>query len=137
MTRFTRRTLCQLLPILMAVWCGGCGGGGEGATVSGTVTLDGTPIEDGSISFSPEGEGSSAGTKIVKGKYSAKNVTTGKNRVHIDAAVPGKKPTREERAKGGVTAPENPVTKAQGNDQEVEIAPGSQTKDFPLTKAGS
>jgi hypothetical protein len=137
MTRFIQRALCQLLPALLAIWCSGCGGGDSGASVSGTVTLDGAGIEDGSISFFPEsGEGGNAGGKIVNGKYSVKGVSTGKNRVHIDVQG-AKKSAREARAeRGKETHKESPVAGAQGNDQSVDIQPGSQTKDIQLQKAG-
>jgi hypothetical protein len=136
MTRFTQRALCQLLPALLAVWCSGCGGGGDGgATVSGTVTLDGAGIEDGSISFIPD-EGAPAGGKIANGKYSVKGVTTGRNRVHID--VPGAKKTAQQAKaeRGKETTTRNPTEGAQGNDQSVDVQPGSQTKDVQLQKAG-
>jgi hypothetical protein len=141
MTRSTRRAVCQLLPILLAAWCTGCGGGGAGGgDVNGTVTLDGTAIEDGSISFTPEtGEGGTAGGKIVQGKYSVKGVATGKNRVHIETGG-SKRSAREARAERGKESKEaaapNPTAGAQGNDQSVDIAPGSQTKDIQLQKGG-
>jgi hypothetical protein len=139
MTRFIQRALCQLLLPLLAIWCGGCGdsSSGGGATVSGTVTLDGAGIEDGSISFLPEtGEGKQAGGKIAKGQYSVKGVTTGKNRVHIDVQG-AKKTPQEAKAERGKEAPkESPIAGAQGNDESVDIQPGSQTKDIHLQKAG-
>ncbi len=132
MTRFTRCALCQLLPILLAVCSGGCGDGGDGARVDGTVTLDGANIEKGSISFFPQGgEAKGAGGTIVNGKYSVKGLGTGKYRVHIDIPSGNKKPTQEERAHP-TAAP--PPAKIEGNDQEVEIAPGSQQKDIQLQK---
>jgi hypothetical protein len=139
MTRFIQRALSQLLPALLAIWCSGCGGGGSGggATVSGTVTLNGAEIENGSISFQPEtSEGTPAGAKIVKGKYSVKGVTTGKNRIHVDVQG-GSKSAREAKAeRGKETAKENPIAGAQGNDESVDIQPGTQTKDIQLQKAG-
>jgi hypothetical protein len=138
MTRLIQRALCQLLPALLAIWCSGCGGGGSGgATVSGTVTLNGTGIENGSISFQPEsGEGAPAGGKIVNGQYSVKGVTTGKNRVHVDVQG-AKKSAREAKAeRGKETTKETSIAGAQGNDQSVDIQPGAQTKDIQLEKAG-
>src|SRR5438874_241891 len=60
------------------------------AEVSGTVRLDGRPIEEGSIQFIPvEGtRGPSAGAPIEDGKYHIprkKGVTVGTNRVELRA----------------------------------------------------
>ena len=53
--------------------------------VTGTVTLDGTPIEEGAISFMPSGSsGVSAGSQIKNGVYSAR-VSPGKMIVKIYA----------------------------------------------------
>jgi hypothetical protein len=61
----------------------GCGGSAQ--TISGTVTLDNAPVEDGHIAFVPEGRGTSAGGTISKGKYSCQ-VPRGKYRVEINAS---------------------------------------------------
>ncbi len=54
----------------------GCGGGDPLARqeISGTVTLDGVPVESGSISFEPQGGGAagastSSGAAITAGKF--------------------------------------------------------------------
>jgi len=66
--------------------CAGCGGSGGRVGVAGNVTLDGKPIEDGSIVFeSADRSGPSAGGKIQQGTYSFAG----------DAGVmPGKKTVR-------------------------------------------
>jgi hypothetical protein len=137
MSRFIQRSLCQLLPALLAIWCSGCGGGGSGggATVNGTVTLDGAGIENGTISFQPEsGEGAPAGGKIINGQYSVKGVTTGKNRIHVDVQG-AKKSAREAKGeRGKETVKEISLAGAQGNDQSVDVQPGTQTKDVQLQK---
>ncbi len=49
----------------------GCGGSDvDRVGVSGTVTLDGQPLESGAILFLPKGEGPSAGTQIENGRFS-------------------------------------------------------------------
>lgn len=69
----------------------GCGDGGpERATVLGSVSLDGQPVESGSIAFFPvEGtSGPSAGGTIEAGRYrvdSSKGVVVGKSRIEINA----------------------------------------------------
>ena len=58
------------------------------SSVAGKVTFDGTPLEEGMISFMPRGDsGISAGAKIKNGVYSAK-VSPGKMIVKIYAERP-------------------------------------------------
>ena len=64
----------------------GCGDSGpERTTCAGTVTLDGTPLEEGAIAFLPTGDtqGPSAGGEIVNGHYEVEDVVAGTNRVEI------------------------------------------------------
>ena len=69
--------------------CAGCGGSGGRVGVAGNVTLDGKPIEDGSIVFeSADRSGPSAGGKIQQGAYSLADdsgVMPGKKTVRIFA----------------------------------------------------
>ena len=57
--------------------------------VTGVVNINGKPVDEGSINFSPiDGQGSSTGGKIENGKYALKGdaaVTPGKKRVSITA----------------------------------------------------
>ena len=63
----------------------GCGGEPK-ATVSGTVTLDGVPIENGTISFYPTGKaGQTAGAGIEKGMYTVE-ASVGEMTVQISAS---------------------------------------------------
>jgi hypothetical protein len=60
----------------------GCADPNE-ATVSGTITIDGTPPKEGSIAFFPvDGQSRTTGAKIVDGKYTAA-VPIGKAKVEI------------------------------------------------------
>ncbi|WP_422928653.1 hypothetical protein [Singulisphaera sp. PoT] len=52
---------------LLSVGCGG--GDGSRLPVSGNVVIDQKPLETGSITFLPEGEGAPAVGEIVDGKY--------------------------------------------------------------------
>jgi hypothetical protein len=76
----------------------GCGGGNSGlqkVIVSGTVTLDGSPIADGNVRFYPiEGtKGAVSGGPIHDGVYAAHGkggVPVGRHRVEIQAYRPAK-----------------------------------------------
>jgi len=67
----------------------------ERTKVEGMVTLNGTPVEKGVITFIPTGKGVAAGTNIESGTYSIKEEngpSPGDYRVEIDSSVPtGKK----------------------------------------------
>ena len=78
----------SLLASCVALLVGCSDGAPNRATVFGAVTLDGQPLESGSIDFFPaEGtRGPTAGATIDGGRYrieSAKGVAVGKNRVEI------------------------------------------------------
>src|SRR5207237_104789 len=68
----------------------GCGGDSlDRQAVSGTVTLNGSPLEKGNVSFQPIEKGVGSGGKIVSGKYSIARKdgpATGKYRVIISSA---------------------------------------------------
>lgn len=61
--------LCCFIVFCMPLLAG-CGHG-DRCPVSGTVTLDGQPLAEGSINFRPAGgtKGNSAGAAVIGGKY--------------------------------------------------------------------
>jgi hypothetical protein len=87
----------------------GCGGNPAGypatAPVTGTVTLDGVPLEGASITFSPARGRSSSGTTDAEGKYelnytgAIQGAMLGTHRVMISKWItdPDYVPTAEER----------------------------------------
>lgn len=105
----------------------GCGGP---PTVTGTVTYDGKPINQGTISFSStDGSGSPFGATIKNGEYHAKKAQLGTRRVAVTGyEMPPVPPGSKEPVFAVDTVPPNAV----GNGQEVEIVPGAQTMDFHL-----
>ena len=127
---FYRIGICLVvLPLLL-----GCGESGP-AKVSGKVSLDGQPIEEGRISFLPQGgDGTTAEAVIAGGAYTAE-VPPGKKVVQII----GMRVTGERPAYAG--DPNSPMIKttenfvpAKFNDKselEREIT-GSTTMDFEL-----
>ena len=86
-----RPTLVLDGAILLAVFLGlsaaGCSGGG--LAVSGHVTVNGQPLEDGDITFSPTTPGASAAqTEVIDGKYrfpGSAGLTNGTYKVAISA----------------------------------------------------
>jgi hypothetical protein len=73
--------------LLFVLLCGvafssGCGEAGP-PQLTGTVTFDGAPIEEGRITFEPvDGQGTTAEAVVTQGKY-ATEVPAGKKRVRI------------------------------------------------------
>lgn len=85
--------------------CLGCGSDGL-VSVTGTVKVDGQPVEQGGITFEPaDGKSQTTGATITSGVYSAR-VATGKMKVRINAPkVVGKR-----KAYDTPDSPELPIT---------------------------
>ena len=129
------------LILLLAV--SGCGGS---TAVSGSVSYEGQPVENGSITFIPaDGRGPSSGGTITAGRYQVRDVTSGEKIVQIVGlkAVPFARTTaelaqqaEEAAARGQAPAPPVQTTQipedAEGNNLIVEVKSGIQTLDFHL-----
>jgi hypothetical protein len=116
---------------------GGCGPGDNTADVSGTVTFDGAPVADGSITFVPsDGKSPTAGGVIKDGKYTCR-VPVGPMKVSITSAKEvGRKKLYQTK-----DSPEVPVMKEilpekynMKTELTYEVKSGTQVKDFTLTK---
>lgn len=141
MRRFT--PFCCAVMFLLLPSC--ARSGLERAEVSGTVTLNGVEIEEGSIQFIPvEGNtGPAAGGIIRNGKYHidrANGVAVGKNRVELRAFGPSGKKIQDPTAPPGVfTDSRIQVFPPEFNDNSTvvkEIQPGSNAIDFPIRTDG-
>jgi hypothetical protein len=119
----------------------GCGGGDGSASLRGSVTYNGEPVSQGSISFMPVGgTGTPFGATIVDGQYLAEKAFAGKFRATVsgDRAIVVPK-TREEaaemeKANQGQAVSTNYIAEdAAGNSQEVDVSGDSQTLDFAIT----
>lgn len=122
----------------------GCGRSG-GVTVSGTVTFDGRPVEEGYITLSPaDGKGPSAGGPIKEGKFSISGVLPGEKIVSVTGGGKMEFPkTSEEMAQMAArgqqvqAAPQIPPN-AKGNNQKVTItSQGQQTLEISLSSPGT
>ena len=113
----------------------GCGGGDNAAEVSGTVTYDGTPVDNGAITFFPE-KGPTAGSPIQGGKYTAR-VTVGPAKVTISAGkVVGQKKlyNTADSPSAPITAEILPAKYNTATQLKYDVQSGAQTKDFNLEK---
>jgi hypothetical protein len=91
------RLLVAALALVVVVGCGGSGV--KKVSVTGSVSLDGTPLEKGTITFVPadkSAQGGTAGGEITNGKFSVATVSAGKNRVTIEEVHPVKTATSYE-----------------------------------------
>ncbi|MBP3960217.1 hypothetical protein J8F10_33740 [Gemmata sp. G18] len=81
----TRARVALAALLLTCAFLAGCGGPPR-AEVTGTVTLDGVPVENGIIQFYPAGgAGQSAGGGIENGKYKV-DASVGEMTVTINAS---------------------------------------------------
>jgi hypothetical protein len=108
------------------------------ATVTGQVTMDGAPLENGIISYAPDGdEGEAITAEIVQGKYSLE-VLPGKKIVQISAPkIIGQRPLGE-----GPNAPMSDITEEQlpakyhaNSELRYEVTPGVNSKDWSVERA--
>jgi hypothetical protein len=136
----------RLLPVLLApllLFACGCGrSGANRGAVSGTVKLDGKPVEQGSILFTPiEGaRGSVAGGEIENGRYqlsAKKGPAIGWNRVEIQAMRKTGKMVRKAFGRPGEMVPEQvsaiPPRFNTKSKLKAEIKPGDNTADFDVS----
>jgi hypothetical protein len=139
-----RHTAALLAGALFCV--SGCG---AATTVSGTVTYEGEPIEEGWVTFFPVGgAGSEAGAKITEGRYHVEEITPGEKTVQIlgvkevPVVASSAEMERQSRENPNLvgdgrdlvypadTVPPN----AEGNNQRVTVKDGAQTLNFELRK---
>lgn len=143
MTRYSRTHLLRFDVLTIATWtllgllAPGCGA--SKPVMEGTVTLDGAPIEKGTIMLMPtNGKGQNAGCGIAAGQYRME-VSPGTMQVRITA----------NRKDGKMPDPLNPGSGAmidryvdyvpkrynENTELEVTLAPGLNRHDFKLESA--
>ena len=111
--------------ISMGLWVG-CSGNSSGrCAISGSVKVDGAPLEKGSIGFQPlEGGKTSSGAIISKGNFSIprdKGLPVGKYRVEVNAAAPGGggKAAAADAAPGDAPPPPKELIPAEWNESST------------------
>ena len=122
---------------LLTATFAGCNNDGM-YTITGTVTLDGKPVQNGQIDFAPvdNGAGISAGGQILNGKYTVR-IKPGKMGVSISASeiVKKEKPTAEEIERGidKITKETIPEKYNRRSELKQELLPDKTVYDFALT----
>lgn len=74
----------------LAVGCGGSSDGPELVEVYGTVTMDGAPLPDATVQFTPEGGGDAEGVRLVAGRTDSSGDYTLEYSASRSGALPGK-----------------------------------------------
>ena len=128
--------LCSL------VFLTGCGGGSR---IEGTVTLDGQPVEDGTITFYPEGgkdQGPNVPGEIKDGKYSidsSRHLKPGSYRVEIYWFKKTGKQIQNKNDPGtSIDETKQVIPDEYNRDSKTkaEIKSGSNTQNFELKSGG-
>jgi hypothetical protein len=122
---------------------GGCSGSKtDRGAISGAVTLDGKPLEQGSILFTPiEGtRGSVAGAKIENGRYQLPATigpAIGRSRVEIRGMRKTGKMVPKAFGRPGEMVPEHvdavPPKFNSKSELKAEIKPGDNIADFKVS----
>jgi hypothetical protein len=120
-----RYLLLAVTLLVTAIGCGDSGNALKTATVAGTVTIDGTPVESGTLNFisdQPTGNASGdASAEIRNGQFAAKRVPLGKLRAFIVA----------NKATGKmIPGSSEPVP------EMISIVPGHYAQGIEITVAG-
>jgi hypothetical protein len=138
----------KLVAVLVTTFLGAIGCGPTATTVSGTVTYNGEPVEQGAITFRPaDGQGQSFGAQIVDGAYTTAAGSPGSRTAvvmgvkKIDFGMSSDEAMRkadEAQAAGKpwgghLSEPADYIAEdAEGNSQTVEITPGHQTLNIEV-----
>lgn len=130
---------CRAVSLILLTMLGPCllsGCGNPTATVSGEVTLDGKPLEDGIIVYDPsDGKNTAAQGKIEAGKYSVLTVPSSAT-VKISAQrVVGKRPDSDAPNATLIEIWEEQIPERYNTETELkfEVQVGKNTKDWKIT----
>jgi hypothetical protein len=117
-----------LLIISVGLWTGCTGNSAGRHAITGTVTLDGSPLEKGNIGFQPLENGrTSSGAIISGGKFTIpanKGLPVGKYRVEVHSAASGTPPADPNALPGSGPAPPKELIPSDWNEdskQTIEV----------------
>jgi hypothetical protein len=141
------RNWLLIATLLLSLAATGCG---RTTSVTGRVTYDGQPVQNGAITFYPaDGQGPSAGAMVADGQYRVEGITPGKKMVQVvgalgrDEGLRVPQTTEELRqqserlaAEGSPPIAAGPAAlippNAVGNCSEVQVKAGEQRLNFDL-----
>lgn len=133
-SRYVRfaRLACLAFTLIFA----GCNRGPAMGKISGEVTMDGQPLKEGRILFTPEdGQGQTGGGTIADGKFLVE-VRPAKMKVQINASkVVGKRPAYEGVPNSPMDDIVQEIIPKRYNDQtelKQDVKAGPQTVKFEL-----
>jgi hypothetical protein len=123
--------------ILLSTHLMGCAGNSNEGSVSGNVTLDGQPLQTGTITFTPvDGKTATAGGTITAGEYNVQ-APIGEKRVQITAPkVVGKHKVYEDLPDSPIVDTITELLPLRYHAQSkltYSVTAGKQSKDFELT----
>ena len=125
---------CCLLPLMSLA--AGCGDQAAYpyTRLTGTVAVDGKPVEQGSLTFTPEGPGpaQAVGASIANGHYVAEKVPLGKVRVTFNATRATGKMLASEHDKP-IPEQADMVPEKYRSGMEIEVQKGQTEQNFDLT----
>jgi hypothetical protein len=133
------RTFRGMLPCMLLVAFAGCGG--KPATVSGVVTLDGKPLERGSVGFTPISGGMrAAGVIDGEGRYTLSTnrdmgLEIGEYAVTVVSREPGPENAQGPPMPGPYITPQHYAVESTSG-LKFNVAGGSNTIDIALTSTG-
>ena len=142
------RTLSHWRVLLYTGFILGSCGCGTATNVSGKVTYEGTPVQEGFITFSPtSGKGTPGAAPIKDGDYTLDTLLPGPHLVEVTASkkIQFALSTEEMEAKfkaakakgnttGVVESADLVPANAVNNRQTIDVKQGRQTLDFHLKK---
>ena len=106
MVRLSWKSVICLAALAVFAGCPAAGTGVATVPVSGTVTLDGTPVEGANVAFAPKSADgrAAAGVTDASGRFTLTTVQSG------DGALPGSYAVTVSKMSGGpaITRPEDP-----------------------------